>query len=89
MFIYGLRNARFTGVCSRISKLIEEKQEISVQDPGNECVRMETIMSDNIMIQNNTEEYGYIRKVEVSPYKKEYSHTFPERKTANTLLAVC
>ena len=70
LFVCGLRNARYTDVRSRILKLIEEKQEISLQDLGDECVRMETIISDTNMIQNKTEEYGYIRKIEESPRKK-------------------
>ena len=63
LFVCGLRNTRYTDVRSRILKLIEEKQEISLQDLGDECVRMETIISDTNMIQNKTEEHGYIRKI--------------------------
>ena len=59
----GLRIARYTDVRSRILKFIEEKQEITLQDLGNEGVRMETIISDTNMIQNKKEEYGYIRKI--------------------------
>ena len=55
------RNARYTVVRARILKLIEEEQEIPLQDHGDECVRMESILSDSNMIhQNNTEEYGCV-----------------------------
>ena len=58
------RNARYTVVRPRIPKLIEE-------DHGDECVRMESIMSDSNMIhQNKTEEYGCVRKIEEFPLKK-------------------
>ena len=62
LFVCGLRNARCTEVRFRILKPIEEKQEISLQDLGDEFVRMEIIMSDTTMIQNNAEEYGNVRK---------------------------
>ena len=58
LFVCGLRNGRYTDVGSRTLKLIEEKQEISLQDLVDECVRMETIMSDTNMTQNKTKEYG-------------------------------
>ena len=70
LFVCGLRKARYTDVRSRILKHIKEKQEISLQYLGDECVRMETIMSDNNMIQNKTEEYGYVRKIEESHIRK-------------------
>ena len=58
LFVCGLRNGRYTDVGSRTLKLIEEKREISLQDLVDECVRMETIMSDTNMTQNKTKEYG-------------------------------
>ena len=61
-FLTSISNVRYTDVCARILKIIEEKPEISVQDLCDECVRMETIMSDTTMIQNRTEEYGNARK---------------------------
>ena len=65
------RNARYTVVRARILKLIEEEQEIPLQDHGDECVRMESILSDSNMIhQNKTEEYGCVRKIEEFPLKK-------------------
>ena len=70
MFACGHRNARYIGIRARFLKVIEEKQEISPQDLGDECVRMESIMSDTTMIQNKTEEYDCVRKIEDFPQKK-------------------
>ena len=68
LFVCGLRNARYTDVCSSILKLIDEKQKIS-------WWWMETIMT-----QNDTEEYGYIRNIEASPQKKNIPKQSQKRK---------
>ena len=74
LFVCGFRNARYTDVRSRVLKRIEEKQEIFLQDLGDECVRLETIISDTNIIQNKTEDpkllyplgyYKYVLVIEV------------------------
>ena len=70
LFVCGFRNPRYSDVRARILKIIEETPEISLQDLGDECVRMESIMSDTTMIQNKTEEYGNVRKSETFPHTK-------------------
>ena len=70
VFVCGLKYTRYTDVLVRCQKLLEEKKEISLQNFGDGCVIMESILSDTTMIQNKTKEYGCVGIVAEFPHKK-------------------
>ncbi|KAM3180029.1 hypothetical protein ACTXT7_017104 [Hymenolepis weldensis] len=76
----GPRNSYYSDVSIIILNTIEQNRDITLRDSDDKYRRMDTVLDDTPMIQQNADEHGNVRRIPRSSRKKNRGEDISSKK---------